>query len=257
MDQRSLLGRCAAPPPGRARRPIPRVGRTRLRPRPWGTRPGARPDRPSASGPRRWTRRGCAGRPRRSGACRPPCGNRPDPRPACRTAAAREHGQHPEDVRGREGDVQEKADARIGEALADHLGHEHQLVVVHPDQVAGSVVRNRGVGEAAVHLLVEIVVRDLERQLADEVVERRPEHAVAELLVVALDLVGAERDGDERELRGSSVPALLALPRSARRLARRPTRARGSRSRRVPRRAPWRGRPSCEQSGAPHCHGSP
>ena len=69
-------------------------------------------------------------------------------------------------------------------------GSEQQLVVVDPDQVARPVVRGDHVGEALVRLDVGSQSLHLERDLVEQVVEQRPEHAVGEPLVVAGDLVG-------------------------------------------------------------------
>ena len=44
--------------------------------------------------------------------------------------------EDPQDLRGREGDMQEEADRRAVDALAEHPGHERELIVVDPDQVA-------------------------------------------------------------------------------------------------------------------------
>ena len=42
-------------------------------------------------------------------------------------------GKTSEDLRGREGDVHEEADASIREGRTNHVRDEHQMVVVHPD----------------------------------------------------------------------------------------------------------------------------
>ena len=69
--------------------------------------------------------------------------------------------QDAEHLRGRERDVQEEADARLGQALAQHRRHEHELVVVHPDQVAGLILRDDGIGEPLVHAAVDVPVAEV------------------------------------------------------------------------------------------------
>ena len=81
----------------------------------------------------------------------------------------------------------------LGQPVAQEARQEEELVVVHPDQVAGPVVRGDDVGEALVRLDVAVPVADLERDLVQEVVEQGPEHPVREALVEPGDLVGGER----------------------------------------------------------------
>ena len=47
------------------------------------------------------------------------------------------------DAVGRERDVVEEADDEVGAELAQHLGNELQLVVLHPDDGLGGGVRGR------------------------------------------------------------------------------------------------------------------
>ena len=87
-------------------------------------------------------------------------------------------GENAEDLRRGERDVEKEPDPCIRDALADQRRHEHQLVVLHPDQIAGAVLGHHRVREALVHPLVVLEVLDLQRKLAREVVEERPEHSV-------------------------------------------------------------------------------
>ena len=107
--------------------------------------------------------------------------------------------QDPEDLGGGERDVEEEADARLGDPLAEHPRHQHELVVVDPDEVAGLPARRDRVGEARVHRLVRVEVADLRRQAGDGVVEERPQHAVRVAFVVARHLVRGERHRDEAQ----------------------------------------------------------
>ena len=59
-------------------------------------------------------------------------------------------GQDAERLRGRERDVEEEADARLGGHVADEARQQHQVVVVDPHRVAGLEVLEDGVAEAAV-----------------------------------------------------------------------------------------------------------
>jgi hypothetical protein len=68
---------------------------------------------------------------------------------------------------------------------------------VHPDDVAGPVLSGDRLREARVDRLVEPEVARLERELADEVVEERPDQPVAEPLVVALGFLLGEPDRHE------------------------------------------------------------
>ena len=64
--------------------------------------------------------------------------------------AIRSYYEQSKHFEGREGDVEEEADAGIGKPVADQLGEEEQLVVVDPDDVVGTSVLEDGVGEALV-----------------------------------------------------------------------------------------------------------
>jgi archaeosine-15-forming tRNA-guanine transglycosylase len=90
--------------------------------------------------------------------------------------------------------VVEVADLRIGQAFAEHLRQEHQVVVVNPDDVVGPGHLHHGIAEPLVHPLIDlprlrvVVCREV------EVVEERPEGVVAEPVVVVLDIVRGEKD---------------------------------------------------------------
>ena len=61
-------------------------------------------------------------------------------------------GQGAEQLFGGKRDVEEEPDPGVREPLAQQPGQQHELVVVHPDQVARPVVRRHDVGEALVRL---------------------------------------------------------------------------------------------------------
>ncbi len=101
-----------------------------------------------------------------------------------------------------ERDVVEEPDPHVRALGADHLRHELELVVVHPDDGARGCLRDGGVGEALVDAAVRVPPRAVVRGRGDDVVVERPERVVREALVVPLDLVGRERHGHEAHLVG-------------------------------------------------------
>jgi hypothetical protein len=88
----------------------------------------------------------------------------------------------------RERDVQEEPDLRVRHLLAQHPGHQLQLVVVHPDQVVRARDLHRRVREALVDLHVGPPPAAVEVGLADRVVVEGPERLVAEPRVEVLEL---------------------------------------------------------------------
>ncbi len=110
-------------------------------------------------------------------------------------------GQDAEDLGRRKRDVQEEADAGLGQLLADHGRGQGQLVVVDPDQVAGAMAAHDLVGEAAVDGPVDLpLALGVEPDLVEQVVEQRPQHAVREAVVVARDLVPGQLHRDRAQL---------------------------------------------------------
>jgi hypothetical protein len=104
--------------------------------------------------------------------------------------------QRAEHLGGGKRNVEEVADADFGNALAQELRHQHELIVVHPHDVAGTMVLRDDVGEVAVRALVRGPALHVDRQLVEKVVEGRPQDRVAESLVEALRLVGPEPHGN-------------------------------------------------------------
>ena len=112
------------------------------------------------------------------------------------------HRQHPEDLRRRPRRVQEPADAQPRLTLAQQAGQQHQVVVVHPHHVLGARNRRDGVGKLGVGQAVRLPLLLLEAGgallalgRARDVVEERPEHVVAEAVVVAARERLVEEDG--------------------------------------------------------------
>ena len=83
----------------------------------------------------------------------------------------------------REGDVQVEADPEVGTELAQHLRHELELVVVHPDGRVLGGPRGGPLGEPLVDAHVGVPPLAVELRLGDQVVVERPEGGVAEALV--------------------------------------------------------------------------
>ena len=102
-------------------------------------------------------------------------------------------GQLLEQLGRRERDVQVEADPQVRPELPQHLRHQLHLVVVHPDQ--RTLVGQLGglVGEALVDLDVGVPPLAVELRLGHQVVVERPQRAVGEALVVALDVLGGHR----------------------------------------------------------------
>ncbi len=103
-------------------------------------------------------------------------------------------GQLLEELGRRERDVQEEADVEVGAQLAEHLRHQLQLVVVHPDGRALGRPVGGVLGEAPVHRDVRVPPLPVELRLGDDVVVERPQGGVGEALVEALDLLLGQRD---------------------------------------------------------------
>ena len=102
--------------------------------------------------------------------------------------------QHPEQIEGRKRDVQEERHAHVRTQRAQVLGAAGQVVVVDPDEI---VVADDFVGppcEELVHALVDLEIAAIEGRAFEQRVEERPERAVREAVVVALDLGVPERN---------------------------------------------------------------
>ncbi len=96
-------------------------------------------------------------------------------------------------------DVQEQPDGLRRSRLAQLLRQREQVVVVHPDEIAGFEQRQQQARVALVHALVGLVLRVVVTEAVHEVVKQRPQGAVAEaeIEVAVLGLVhveGCERD---------------------------------------------------------------
>ena len=102
-----------------------------------------------------------------------------------------------EDVQGRERDVQEEAHQLRGSQRPELPAHEHQVVVVHPQEVLRARAPHGDRGEAPVDLLVGLPRLGVVDRAGGQIVKERPEGPVGEPLVVELDLLLAERHGHQ------------------------------------------------------------
>ena len=97
----------------------------------------------------------------------------------------------------RKRNVIEESDREIWPELAKQLGHQLQLVVVHPDHG----IRRTGLcgclGEPPVDAQIGLPPIALERWRRDHVVVERPQGVIGETLVVVLDLALAQRDRND------------------------------------------------------------
>ncbi|TKW53368.1 hypothetical protein CTA1_7662 [Colletotrichum tanaceti] len=104
-------------------------------------------------------------------------------------------GQAAQELGTREGRVQKEGDVHVGDALAQHAGQQHEVVVVDDDDVAGLVELDDAVGELLVHA---VVVGPLQTLLA----------AVGRLVLLVVE------EGVEVVL-GVAAPAALVLEQDA------------------------------------------
>ena len=103
-------------------------------------------------------------------------------------------GEQAEDVVGREGDVEEEGEVGAGAFVSHRDGCEHELIVVQPHEpVLG--LREGRLGEAPVDAPVVLPLATVEVGAGRERVHQRPERAVREAVVVALDLGLAQGNG--------------------------------------------------------------
>jgi hypothetical protein len=92
-------------------------------------------------------------------------------------------GQLAEDLEGGERDVQEKADGRLGQPLAQQGRQQHQVVVVNPDGVARDRGAHQGVAEEPVGGLVRLPLPRVVDGELGEVVGQGPQRLVGETQV--------------------------------------------------------------------------
>ena len=129
----------------------------------------------------------------------------------------REDAQH---LGGGEGDVEEEADARVGELLPYELRHEEELIVMDPHEVAVGIALHHRVGEALVHPLIGVPPLRGRGDAVEEVMKERPQHGVGEAVVVAAHLGGREVDRDAPQTSKLGVEACSLVRADPRHIAR-------------------------------------
>ena len=105
-----------------------------------------------------------------------------------------------QNVRRRAGRVEEKADRVAMAARAQLASQQHQMIVVHPDDVVLVEQRAQSIGEHAVDAHVAAGVGARVFLQVDPVVKDRPQHAVGEAVVIFLDVVFRQIDQDVGDL---------------------------------------------------------
>jgi hypothetical protein len=116
-------------------------------------------------------------------------------------------GQGAKSLGRRERDVQKEANSSFWDQLTQQLRHEHELIVMHPDNVAFAIVFGSYLGKFLINVLVSLPAFDHERKLLDQAVKRGPDRAVGKVLVIAFELAAREVDGTHAQLR--QAPAQL------------------------------------------------
>ena len=106
--------------------------------------------------------------------------------------------QRLKDVGRRAGRVEEKPD-RIAVAARPQLASEqHQMIIVHPDDVVVPEQRAQTIGEHAIDPHIAAGVGAGIFLQVDAVVKDRPQHAVGEAVVIFLDVVFRQVDRAHR-----------------------------------------------------------
>ena len=123
-------------------------------------------------------------------------------------APPRELGE--ELVRG-ERDVVEEADPQVRPDVAQHPGHQLELVVLHPDRGAAGRPGGCDVGEPAVDVDVGVPPAPVVDRRGDHVVVERPQGGVRHALVVLGDLPGRQRHRHQVQALGVERRRSLAL----------------------------------------------
>ena len=96
--------------------------------------------------------------------------------------------------------MEEEADPQVRAGLAQEARDELQVVVVHPDRRATGGHGGRRLGEPLVDADIRVPPLLLEGRCPDGVVVERPERVVGEPVVELRHVLGAQYDGDERDV---------------------------------------------------------
>ena len=91
---------------------------------------------------------------------------------------------------GRERDVQEEPDTHIG---PQHLGHELQVIVVHPHHSATAHRSRRGQRKSMVYPYIGLPPFGVIRRSTNCIMVKGPERVVRKTVVEAVDVIAIER----------------------------------------------------------------
>ena len=109
-------------------------------------------------------------------------------------------GQGLQDVRGRTRRVKEKSDGVAMAARTQFPSKQHEMIIVHPDDVIFPEQRAQAVSEHAVDTDIPAGVSAGIFLQIDPVVKDRPQHAVGETVVIFLNVVLRQINEDIRHL---------------------------------------------------------
>jgi hypothetical protein len=90
--------------------------------------------------------------------------------------------------------VQEESDPQVWSQSPQHLGHQLQLVVLHPYRGAFAGALGSGRGESFVDFDVGLPPRSMKGRRGDHIVVERPQCPVGEALVVVDDVLTGQCD---------------------------------------------------------------
>ena len=85
--------------------------------------------------------------------------------------------------------MEKESDPRVRESRTQERGHQHQLVVMNPDDVARLDDTRDRFRVELIHLAIGIPPDSVERDAIDEVMKQGPDHTVAKPVVVLGDLL--------------------------------------------------------------------
>ena len=125
--------------------------------------------------------------------------------------------KNPKYLGRRKGNMQEKPNLGMRQSATKHGGHETELIVVHPNQIARLILCCHGIGKTLVDRSVAVPIRPPIVQLdsIQKVVKQRPKYPIGKPFVVMADFGRREVQGDEAH-RGklSLEPCNLLAPES-------------------------------------------
>jgi hypothetical protein len=104
-------------------------------------------------------------------------------------------GQHTEYFQRGEGDMKEKAYRGTGQLLSYKLGQQHQLIIMHPDDIVLLGHLDHGFSKCLVHPLIGLPEILAVYRVLGEIVKERPDSFVAKATVEFSDIPFGEENG--------------------------------------------------------------